>query len=160
MSRMSWHPRYGPTPVRGRPVALWRWLVLLVLAPTVYYVISVLAGDKRALRDAVLWTLIVGTILSLLWMWKHLPASVRTGQPRFTRDELILAMFVAIFLFSVILLPDLIRHGVSTRDWVFGPIFLIGMIAAWLLWVVPSHRTDGGLAEWRQLGRRPRPKVR
>jgi hypothetical protein len=149
-------------PAEGRPVRRWGYVVVFVCVAGGYFGLSVLTGDRHSLRNTVVWVLIIGVALGVLWLWKRLPARVRTEPPRFSRDELIRATFEAIWLFGVVVLPDLIRHGLSMRTWVLGPIFLLGLIAAWLLWVLPSERADADLVEsgWRRLRPHPRPKVR
>jgi hypothetical protein len=162
MSRSTWHWRNGTLPSERRPVPRWRYVAVFVCAGTTYFVVSALDGDHRALRHTVIWLAIVGPALGLLWLWNRLPTRARSTPPRFTRGELIRASFEGIFLFSVIVLPDPIRHGVTAGDWVSGPIIVLIMVATWLVFVLPGERrgADVDASEARLLRPPPRPKVR
>lgn len=161
MSRLIGHRRNAVVPGEQRRVPRWRFVLLFVIAGSVYFGVSTLSGDKSAPAHTVIWLLIMTAVAGLLLLWKRLPARVRTEAPSYTRVELIRAISEAFFVFGVVLLPDAIRHGATEKKWIVSAIFLLGMTGAWLLWVVPSERRrTAERDEFQERLSRPYPKAK
>ena len=142
MSGITRHQRNRVLLGEHRPVAWWRYVAVFVLAGAIYFGVSAVHGDKSALGHTLIWLVAMTVGGGLLWLWKRLPTRARTEPPRYTRNELMRATFQGFLLFGVLFLPYPIRHGATGRDWVLGPILLLGFIGGWLLFVVPSERRD------------------
>lgn len=161
MNRITRHRREVVLPGERRPVPRWRFAAVFVLAGPVYFGVSAMSGDENALTHTLIWLAIASVCAGLLWLWKGLPTRVPERPPRYTRDELIRATCEALLVFGVAFLPYSIRDGPTAKTWIAGPILLLGMIGAWLLWVLPAEKRRNALpSEFTDQPRRPKAKTR
>lgn len=87
--------------------------------------------------------------------------SSRIRAPRFTKDEILAGIFFGAVPLAALVVPSLVTHGISSRQWVTVPLLLIFMVGG-QIW---AHRHEdrriyADLAEWRRVRPHPQPKAR
>jgi peptidoglycan/LPS O-acetylase OafA/YrhL len=145
----------------GRSKAVDRLLrVFLLLAVLAVFGLCALLAHGSARADILggLSAVVVALVVALVW--DALPER-RRPQARFSRAQLMSAVFGVILVPGGLVAPDIIQHKMSTRDWIVFCIFIAVMFVGLLVAERRDQdRVERDLREWRRTRPQVRPKLR